>query len=108
LAQLARCANSAGGPSCAPVADNGVVAARAMVCRPNDGAAYHGCQFIANNGCDSGYDCWRDRLGNEFCARSCNSSADCGNAGIACCNTTARCNRLIGSCGGAGACMPCP
>jgi hypothetical protein len=106
--QRSNCANDPGGPSCAPVAKNGVVSAQAMICRPDDGGAYHGCQFLANNGCASGYDCWRDNVMNEFCARSCNADSDCGNPGIACCNRFVKCNRLIGSCAGSGACMPCP
>jgi hypothetical protein len=106
--QKTSCSGSPGGSYCAPAGRNGVITEKAWLCRPDDGRPLHGCEFIANNGCDGGYDCWRDKLGNEFCTRSCNVDADCGNPGVACCNKTAVCNRIIGKCGGVGACTPCP
>ena len=104
----ASCSRNPGGPSCAPSGTGGIITQRGYVCRQDDGKPLHGCQLLANNGCDNGYDCWRDKKNNTVCTKSCNADADCGSPGVACCDKMAACNRIVGMCGGAGACLPCP
>lgn len=106
--QRTSCSGSPYGSACGLVGQAGVIIAKQRVCRPDDGGPFHGCKLLANNGCDNGYDCWRDRANNLVCTTSCNSDADCKNPGVACCDKTATCNKIIGACGGTGACMPCP
>lgn len=106
--QRTSCSGNPYGNTCALIGQNNVVTAKQHVCRPDDGGPFHGCKLLANNGCDNGFDCWRDRANNTICTTSCNSDTDCKNPGIACCDKTAMCNKVVGACGGTGACMPCP
>ncbi len=103
---VADCANL--GVSCAPYAVNDV-SSSVYVCKPQDSQPWDGC-FNPSNTCPTGYSCWRDHKGNTFCARSCITSATCGNPGNACCYGTdagAGCANYNTSCGGPGGCMPC-
>jgi hypothetical protein len=68
--------------SCAPYAVNDV-SSGSYVCKKGDSLAWDGC--TAEGACPTGYSCWDDSRGNTFCARSCVSSATCGNPGGACC-----------------------
>lgn len=99
-------AECAMGGACAPATTNDVVSHAAYICVPDDGLAWHGCNGFGVT-CGNGYDCWGDSRGNKFCARSCNTDAQCGNPGIACCNTAAACDNAIQQCSGAGGCMTC-
>ena len=101
------CDGAPGGSTCAPLSDGQRITGQAMVCRPDDGKPYDGCDF-PTAGCDNPFECWKDRTGNEVCTKSCFSDADCGNPGVACCNHQATCSKVIGACAGTGACMPCP
>ena len=99
------CSRLAATPACVPDAANDAVRSNDYVCKPNDAAPYHGCN--AGSGCcDSTHDCVADALGNQFCSRACTRDLQCGNAGIACCNTDATCHNCFASCA-AGSCMTC-
>lgn len=103
------CSGSQYGNSCAPIAQGGVIAAKVMVCRPDDGKAFHGCKFFSLTGCESGYECWKDARANLVCTKGCTTNADCGNPGVACCDRTATCAVTTpAKCSGTGACLPCP
>ena len=102
------CAGLTGRTACGPIVAGDIIQSTIHVCVPDDSGPWHGC-YIAS--CGAGYDCWSDPAGNYVCARSCASSASCGNPGTACCITTtarASCHNTFTACGGAGGCMPCP
>lgn len=83
----ADCASQAGRTACAPDSNTqGVIGVKAMICKPDDGQLYDGCNTTScsGNGC-----CFADAQGNEFCSIACaGSDAQCGSSGIACCNLT--------------------
>ncbi len=92
--------------ACAPLTNGNDIVIGPYVCKPNNGQAWQGCE-PGSGPCVGGYDCWKDGNGNQFCTRSCNNDATCGNPGVACCNTQATCHNDVLSCSGSGGCMLC-
>ena len=81
---VATCFTSADCPStgcCAPAQNKAGDAVGPYICKPNDGKDYHCCTGFTNtcNGSDDAC-CIKDKQGNEFCARTCATSAACGAA----------------------------
>ena len=120
-ASSADCTSDNSTPACAPDGNAQLIeegGTDGFICRPSDGVGYDGCGG-ANNECRSPFDCWTAPEG-QFCTLSCNVDADCGNPGIACCDTSSAvsCSNFLGihgcdtnpACTGgacAGACLPC-
>ncbi len=113
----AACAGLTARPSCAPNNNGAGLVDTPYLCQPDDAAAFHGCTGSLTN-CSGSYDCWTNGHG-EFCTLSCNVDADCGQPGVACCDTTATCSNSASHCNSnpgvscgtfsscAGACVPC-
>lgn len=96
---LCLCKDAADCPSgaCAPLTNAGDPVGP-MICKPNDGALYDGCNgsaACAGSGC-----CVADGSGNHFCATACTDNTTCG---AATCNTY---DFSPGTCAGPTACGP--
>lgn len=107
--QNARCSTKAdctrvtGSSACAPYGDaSNAVTVSAMVCRPDNGTAYRGCNTTS---CGSGLDCMKDTLGNNFCTVGCSSSGTCGAGG---CCVPLTCTNSFLSCSAPNGCTACP
>jgi hypothetical protein len=103
--------------ACVPASNPSGIISGSWICQENDGANYDGCSPTANIGnyelnyCGAGFDCWAIPGNSEFCTTSCNVDADCGQPGVACCDTGASCKNDVESCnsdgcmdGGSGSC----
>jgi hypothetical protein len=91
---------------CAPNDDGSELVDSPFICKADDGAAYHACVGLTVT-CSSPYDCWTTSYG-EFCTNSCNVDSDCGDTGVACCDTSGvSCSNDFGGCAASGACLPC-
>lgn len=65
--------------ACAPNTDTAGDPVGPYICVPDDGGAYHGCSGLLTS-CGGGYCCFTDAEQNQFCARPCETSAECGDA----------------------------
>ena len=92
--------------ACAPQVNNDIIQSKTLICKPNDAAAWDGCNLGAGACCPTNYDCRGDSNGNHFCARTCSSDPQCGNPNVACCSTTAGCFNCVSACS-SGGCMAC-
>lgn len=91
----ADCSGSSNGTACAPVVVGNAPTAKRFICKPNDGANWHGC----NGSTTCTGDCWGNpATGDYYCLPSCNSDNTCGNADVACCNSNLVCSNALQSC----------
>jgi hypothetical protein len=72
------CTGFTGNTACAPVIDaSGNPIGTTLACRPDDGQVYDGCNTV---GCLGGASncCVKDGAGNQYCARPCTATGQCG------------------------------
>jgi hypothetical protein len=85
--------------SCAPALDLSANPVGPYVCKPNDGAPYHGCMG-ALTFCSTAHCCVTDANGNQFCSLACVNDSNCGAAHCRTLNFSAT------TCAGPLACAP--
>jgi hypothetical protein len=101
----ADCVGNAHGSACVPVIANDVPDQKRFICKPNDGARWHGCNGSVT--CPSN-DCWLNpATGDNYCLPGCMNDSTCGNPGVACCHTDLTCHNAIESCSTTGGCLFC-
>ena len=83
----ADCITSPNGTACAPVVQNDQPAAKVYICKPDDGAAWHGCNSSSVI-CQGTSECFADASSNRFCTLACTFDSECGPSAIGCCNLT--------------------
>jgi hypothetical protein len=109
--------NNIGGV-CVPNSNGTGLVSGSWVCQPVSGAAYQGCALpnsTADTDCPNNFDCWSFGYGGTgFCTTSCNTDSDCGQPGVACCDTSTTCVHVSckAGCGNsllncAGSCVTC-
>ncbi len=95
------------GSECAPMTDATGAPLGPYLCKPDDGLPYDGCTTIS---CGSGFDCWTDSNGNEFCAVTCSSSSGCPGGtqchSGTCANYLENCGTVPARTSGLGYCGP--
>jgi hypothetical protein len=88
--------------SCAPAFDSQGVITGPYLCTPvgSSTAPGQGCSIVGTV-CNTNLYCARDVYSNDFCSPSCTSDSDCGNPGVACCNSFCDAGTLLccGLCG---------
>jgi hypothetical protein len=102
----ADCAGFAGETACAPFVMSDIIQFKQLICRPNDAAAWDGCNPGAGACCPTNYDCLGDAAGNRYCSRTCSNTAQCASS-VAFCNMGATCHDCVPGCS-SGGCMPTP
>ena len=95
---------TAGQTACVPSFDptKDAIVRAPHVCKPDDGAPYHGCNGALVTCSGATNFCYADSIG-YFCTHQCTTDTQCGNPGNACCQAL-----TSGGSGTGNACGVCP